>query len=210
MKAKTIIPIALLLAVYCTASFAQEKTSGLSNGNSTNNNSLINAVGTEKPQNSTSPAQVQRERRSVHVLSTSNTPSGSSAQKTSNTNSYFRGNLSDNPYKPKSISNPYGRYGSKYSPDSICNPFGAGNPYGSYSASNPYASEGPKLYDSEGNYRGNVSCNPYDPDSISNPYGRYGNRYSPDSILNPYGAGSPYRSDSPNNPFSTGRTTIGK
>ena len=60
------------------------------------------------------------------------------------------------------------------------------------------------LYDSQGNYRGRLSTNPYDPDSISNPYGRYGSPYSPDSINNPYGAGSEFRSDSPNNPYGEG------
>lgn len=60
------------------------------------------------------------------------------------------------------------------------------------SHTNPYATAAPKLYDENGNYRGRLSSNPYDPDSTSNPYGRYGNRYSPESINNPYGAGNPY------------------
>jgi hypothetical protein len=38
----------------------------------------------------------------------------------------------------------------------------------------PYATDAPKLYDAEGNYRGRLSTNPYHPDSTSNPYGRYG------------------------------------
>jgi hypothetical protein len=50
----------------------------------------------------------------------------------------------------------------------------------------------PRIYNSEGRYRGRLSTNPYDPDSVSNPYGRYGNPYSPDSLNNPYGAGNPY------------------
>lgn len=74
----------------------------------------------------------------------------------------------------------------------------------------PYATQAPKLYDSQGNYRGKLSNNPYDPDSVSNPYGRYGNPYSPDSINNPYGAGNPYKSDSPNNPYGQGMTIIGE
>lgn len=85
-------------------------------------------------------------------------------------------------------------YGSKYSPDS---------------ANNPYATNAPKLYDSEGNYRGRLSANPYDSDSIANPYGRYGSEYSPDSINNPYGAGNPYSPDSPTNPYGQGLSIQG-
>ena len=87
------------------------------------------------------------------------------------------------------MNNPYGQYGSAYS---------------DLSATNPYAANAPKLYDSEGNYRGKLSANKYDADSISNPYGRYGSKYSPDSINNPYGAGSKHRYDSPNNPYGSG------
>lgn len=53
------------------------------------------------------------------------------------------------------------------------------NPYGN--DSNSY-----KIYDANGNYRGNLNRNQYDPNSISNPYGQYGNHYSPTSIKNPY------------------------
>jgi hypothetical protein len=35
----------------------------------------------------------------------------------------FHGNLNDNRYDRNSVSNPYGRYGSRYSPDSINNPY---------------------------------------------------------------------------------------
>jgi hypothetical protein len=62
----------------------------------------------------------------------------------------------------------------------------------------------------QGNYRGKLSANPYDPDSISNPYGRYGSPYSPDSINNPYGAGSEFRYDSPNNPYGPGWRIVGE
>jgi hypothetical protein len=73
------------------------------------------------------------------------------------------------------------------------NPYSAnGSPHSNQSWTNPNASDAPKLYDSQGNYRGKLSANPYDTDSTSNPYGRYGNQYSPDSINNPYGAGNPY------------------
>lgn len=117
----------------------------------------------------------------------------------------YLGNLSANEYGTNSTSNPYSRAGSPYSPTSINNEFGRyGSPYSSQSATNPYATDAPKLYDSEGNYRGKLSTNPYDPESVSNPYGRYGSEFSPDSINNPYGAGNPYRADSPNNPYGKG------
>lgn len=60
-------------------------------------------------------------------------------------------------------------------------------------------------YERRNNYGGNLSTNPYDRNSTSNPYGRYGSPYSSDSLNNPYGAGSPYRRDSPNNPYGSGR-----
>ena len=66
------------------------------------------------------------------------------------------------------------------------------------------------MYDSQGNYRGKLSSNPYDADSTSNPYGRYGSPYSSESINNPYGAGSPYAPDSPNNAYGSGWTIVGE
>ena len=114
------------------------------------------------------------------------------------------GNLSANPHDPDSVANPYGA-GSRYAANSIYNPYGQyGSPYSNRSVSNPYATRAPKLYDQDGNYRGRLSSNPYDPDSISNPYGRYGSPYSLDSINNRYGPGNPYRSDSPTNPYGRG------
>ncbi len=64
--------------------------------------------------------------------------------------------------------NPYSQYGSLYR---------------NKSWTNPYATNAPKLFDSEGNYRGKLS---------TNPYGRLANPYSRDSINNPCGAGNPY------------------
>jgi hypothetical protein len=49
------------------------------------------------------------------------------------------------------------------------------------------------VYDSQGQFRGNLNNNPFDPNSLANPYGRYGSPFSPDSLNNPYGAGNPYR-----------------
>jgi len=116
----------------------------------------------------------------------------------------YLGQLSANPYDADSTSNPYGA-GNPYDADSINNPYGEfGSPYSNKSATNPYATDAPKLYDDDGNYRGRLSANPYDAESTSNPYGRYGSRYSADSINNPYGAGNPYRADSPTNPYGHG------
>lgn len=121
----------------------------------------------------------------------------------------YLGQWSSNPYSPDSTSNPYGA-GSPYG-NTIINPYGKyGSPYSNQSVTNPYATDAPKLFDNQGNYRGRLSTNPYDPESISNPYGRYGNPYSPDSVNNPFGAGSPYQSDSPNNPYGTGLSIYGR
>lgn len=99
------------------------------------------------------------------------------------------------PYDPNCINNPYGA-GSPYKADGLMNPYSQyGSKYSNKSWTNPYATDAPKLYDNQGNYRGRLSRNPYDPDSVSNPFGRYGSQYSPDSINNPFGAGNPYSAD---------------
>jgi hypothetical protein len=96
------------------------------------------------------------------------------------------------PYDSRCLNNPYGA-GSPYAPNGLNNPYSrAGSPYSNESATNPYATNAPKLFDRQGNYRGRLSNNPYDPDSTSNPYGKYGSRFSPVSPNNPYGAGNPY------------------
>jgi hypothetical protein len=114
------------------------------------------------------------------------------------------GELSANPFNLDSTSNPFGA-GSPFKPDGLNNPF---SPYGSLfsnqSATNPFATDAPRLYDQQGNYRGKLSANSYDPDSTSNPYGRYGSPFSPDSINNPFGAGNPYSPNSPTNPYGRG------
>lgn len=46
-----------------------------------------------------------------------------------------------------------------------------GNPFSNQSATNPYATEAPRLSDQEGNSRGKLSANQYDPDSVSTPTG---------------------------------------
>lgn len=116
----------------------------------------------------------------------------------------YLGDLSANPMNPNSISNDLGPYGS-LSATSPRNPIGIyGNPISNSSATNPIATDAPKLYDQQGNYRGKLSTNTLDPDSISNPIGRYGNPISPDSINNPIGAGNPLDLGSPNSPFGRG------
>ena len=122
----------------------------------------------------------------------------------------YLGNLSANPYNTNSTSNPYGA-GSPYKANGIKNPYGTyGSPYSSKSVTNPYATDTPRLYDDEGNYRGKLSSNRYDSESVSNPYGRYGSQYSSESINNPYGPGSPYRKDSPINSYGHGMRIYGQ
>ena len=79
-----------------------------------------------------------------------------------------------------------------------------GSPYSNQSATNPYATEVPRLYEEQGNYRGKLSTNQLDPDSISNPLGRYGSPLSPDSLNNSLGAGNPLDHGSPKNPHGRG------
>ena len=90
------------------------------------------------------------------------------------------------PNDPRCINNPYGA-GSPYKADGLMNPYSEyGSRYSNKSWTNPNATDAPKIYDQNGNYRGRLSSNPNDPDSISNPNGRYGNKHSPESINNPY------------------------
>jgi hypothetical protein len=83
----------------------------------------------------------------------------------------YLGDLSANPFGPNSTANPFGG-GNPFSPNSITNDFGPyGNPFSKRSATNPFATNAPRLYDQQGNYRGKLSANPYDPDSTSDPFG---------------------------------------
>jgi hypothetical protein len=62
----------------------------------------------------------------------------------------YLGNLSTNHNDPDSVSNPHGRYGSKYSGDSINNLNGKyGNPQSNDSLNNPYATNPPIVLDRE-------------------------------------------------------------
>jgi len=121
----------------------------------------------------------------------------------------YLGQWSANEFDPDSISNPFGA-GNQFNANSINNEFGKyGSEFSPNSPRNPFATDTPKLYDSQGNYRGKLSNNQFDPDSISNPFGRYGNPFSPDSVNNQFGAGNPFSPDSPNNPFGQGLSIYG-
>jgi hypothetical protein len=57
--------------------------------------------------------------------------------------------------------NPFGA-GSPFKPDGLNNPFTPyGSPFNKQSTTNPYATDAPRLYDQEGNYRVKLSPNPY-------------------------------------------------
>ncbi len=120
----------------------------------------------------------------------------------------YLGKLSNNPYDPESISNPYGKYGSPYA-NNLMNSYSKyGSPYSTTSWKNPYATNPPKIYAADGTYLGKLSSNIYDPESISNPYGRYGNPYG-NNLMNPYSRyGSPYSSLSWRNPYATNAPRI--
>ena len=98
------------------------------------------------------------------------------------------GELSAYPFNPDFTANPFGA-GSPFKPDGVNNSFSPyGSPFSNQSATNPFATDAPRLYDQQGNYRGKLSANPYDPDSTSNPFG-VRSPYSPSSPTNPYGRG---------------------
>ena len=96
------------------------------------------------------------------------------------------------PFDQNCLDNPFGA-GSPFKADGLMNPYSEyGSRFSNKSWTNPYATDAPKLYDSQGSYRGRLSSNPYDPDSTANAFGRYGSKYSPDSLNNPYGAGNTF------------------
>ncbi|MBI3920355.1 MAG: hypothetical protein HY318_02965 [Armatimonadetes bacterium] len=109
----------------------------------------------------------------------------------------FLGNLNCNRYDPKSVSNPYGTYGSQYSPQSTNNPYGTyGSRYSTYSATNPYATQPPMVIESNQGYLGNYTANRYN-NSVASPCNRG------DTTLYPsVGWSSPLTPCVPN-PFST-------
>jgi len=81
------------------------------------------------------------------------------------------GELSVNPFNPDPTSNPFGA-GSPFKPDGLNHPFSPyGSPFSNQSATNPYATDAPRLYDQQGNYRGKLSAKPNDSDGIANATG---------------------------------------
>ena len=57
----------------------------------------------------------------------------------------YLGELTENPYRQDSITNPYGRFGNPYAPNGLNNPFSAsGSPYSPSSTTNPYARRTPR------------------------------------------------------------------
>ncbi len=81
------------------------------------------------------------------------------------------GELSANPFNPESTSNPYDA-GSPFKPDGIKNLFSPyGSPFSNQSATNPYATDAPRLYDQQGQYRGKLSANPV---GLSGSFGSFG------------------------------------
>lgn len=122
----------------------------------------------------------------------------------------YIGQYSINQYLPAAIANQYGS-GSQYDPRSVLNQYGEyGSQYSNKSANNPNATDAPRLYDSQGNYRGKLSTNRYDPESISNPFGRFGSQFSPESVNNEFGAGNRFNPESPNNQFGYGLRVYGR
>lgn len=80
------------------------------------------------------------------------------------------------------------------------------NPYAAPKVEQPaYGGQNLGIYNSQGEYKGNLNSNPYDPNSVNNPYGQYGSQYSPKSINNPYvPENNPYNPNSANNPYGQG------
>jgi hypothetical protein len=54
----------------------------------------------------------------------------------------------------------------------------------------PSTPQSPGSFGDQGGYRGNLNANPYDPNS-ANPYGRNGSPFSSDTINNPMVPGAP-------------------
>ena len=100
----------------------------------------------------------------------------------------YLGNLTVNTYLPPAPIQPAGTFN---------NPFGT-------------SANSPQLYNSQGQFMGNLNSNQFDPNSVANPFGKYGNQFSPTSINNPFGAGNPFSPDSPTNPFGKGLGIYGK
>jgi hypothetical protein len=131
------------------------------------------------------PSRVTRDRETKPEKPKFTVETGGDAPRIYASDGTYLGKLSKDKHDPESISNPHGKYGSRYG-DSLRNPYSPyGNRYSSTSANNPYADDAPRIYAPDGTYLGKLSVNKYDPESISNPYGKYGSRYG-DTLNNPY------------------------
>lgn len=99
----------------------------------------------------------------------------------------YLGELSNNPFDPNSVSNPFGKYGSPFSPDSVNNPYGKyGSKFSDQSATNPYTTQAPTIVTPNGQALGQLSANPYLTNSTANPFSTVGSPFSPTSVTNPF------------------------
>lgn len=74
----------------------------------------------------------------------------------------YLGCLDCGSYHSESVTNKYGRYGSRYGLDSIHNPYSSfGSKYSSYSVCNPYAVSPPIVRDESGRVYGKLTINRY-------------------------------------------------
>ena len=106
------------------------------------------------------------------------------------------------------LSPAYAQYMGNYTSNRIMPP-APPQPPGTFTNQFGNSSNSPQLYDSQGNYHGNLNSNQFDPNSVANPFGKYGSKFSPDSINNQFGAGSRFSPDSPNNQFGQGMRVYG-
>ena len=136
----------LLSFVWTANCYAGERFLGKFSLNKNRADSVSNPLGVYGSENSRYSINNQDgEYGSVLSNKSATNPNASNPPKLYDRNGKFRGKLSTNPYDPDSISNPYGRYGSKFSVDSINNWYGAGNPYRLDSPYNPHG-EGLSIY----------------------------------------------------------------
>lgn len=90
----------------------------------------------------------------------------------------FLGVISDDPFDPESLANPYGIYGDEFSLLSIWNSFSVyGSAFSDLSAYDPFASDPPSVY-LNGVFQGYLTTNPdfaprFDPDDVAADIGRY-------------------------------------
>ena len=77
-------------------------------------------------------------------------------------NKQYLGCISCSEYETDSITNEYGKYGSRYATNSIWNVYGTfGSQYSQYSWRNPYATNPPVIVDQDGDFYGHFTVNEY-------------------------------------------------